>query len=332
MSTTAPTTNTTNTVTSSGNNGYGYSNVFNKVEKFEGKGDKDLVSWFRLFERACTIAQKTDDLVKGQLLMLCLSGQALAVAEHLEEEQAVQQNFTQLKTRLETVFNTTATKESKMVEFENRVQRVEESEDEFMLSLTKLYKAANPNADDATSKLAIKRKFMSGISAELRRSIYIFCNEPYHADVTCDKFLEHVRQARLQILQQNDQSPIAVVKECASTTEPTTSETNLLLAINFLEKNMNERIDSVERRYDEVNAISSGQHNRQGNNFRGGFRGGYRGYTHRGRANYRNYSNYNQSTRDNNGNLNNNPTNNSPVRCHKCNGENHFARNCLAKN
>ena len=70
-----------------------------------------------------------------------------------------------------------------MVEFENRFQRVEETVDEFMLCLVKIYRAANPDASDATSKLAIKRKCMHGIPTELRWSIYIFCNEPF--------FLEH---------------------------------------------------------------------------------------------------------------------------------------------
>ena len=35
----------------------------------------------------CTIAKKDDDLIKGQVLMMCLSSQALAVAEQLEEEK-----------------------------------------------------------------------------------------------------------------------------------------------------------------------------------------------------------------------------------------------------
>ena len=120
----------------------------------------------------CTIAQKTD-LVKGQLLMLCLGGHALAVAEQVEEDKNAQQKSSELKAHLEAVFNTTANKESKMVEFENRFQWIEESEDEFMLNLVKIYRAANPDASEATSTLAIKRKFMHGISSDLRRSTYI---------------------------------------------------------------------------------------------------------------------------------------------------------------
>ena len=117
-----------------------------------------------------------NDLVKGQLFMLCLGGQALAVAEQLEEVKHAQQKFSELKAHLEVVFITTANKESKMVEFENRFQRIEESEDEFMLNLVKIYIAANPDASEATSTLAIKRKFIHGISSDLCRSTYIFCS------------------------------------------------------------------------------------------------------------------------------------------------------------
>ena len=37
---------------------------------------------------------------------MCLSGQALAVAEQLEEEKRTQQKFSELKVRLESVFTT----------------------------------------------------------------------------------------------------------------------------------------------------------------------------------------------------------------------------------
>ena len=260
----------------------GYNNVFNKIEKFEGKGDTDFGSWLRTFERACTIAQKNDDLVKGQLLMLCLVGQALAVAEQLEEEKSQQQKFSELKTRLESVFNTTANKESKMVEFENRIQRVEETEDEFMLSLVKMYRAANPDATEPTSTLAIKRKFMHGISPDLRRSIYIFCNEPYAPDVNYQKLLENARKARLQITQQQlDETSITAIDE---SNQQQDLQTNLVKALDNLEKNFNERMDSLERRYNEriceVNAIDINQNISRNNSPRGNYRrrGNYRFY------------------------------------------------------
>ena len=80
--------------------------VFNKLEKFTGSGD--LASWLKKFNRCCVIAQKEEDEMKGQLIMLCLTGQALAVAEQLEQERDGAQTYEQVKHRLETIFDTTA--------------------------------------------------------------------------------------------------------------------------------------------------------------------------------------------------------------------------------
>ena len=186
-----------------------YSSVFNRVEKFDGKAD--LASWLRSFERCCTISKHNDDLIKGQLLMLCLDGQALAVAEHLETEKGAQQKFTEIKARLELVFSTVAIKEAKMVEFEHRIQRIEESEDEFMLALVKLYNAADPDADDAVSTKAIKRKFMNGIANEVRQSLYIFCNDPHATSVTSQQLLENARKARIHVLERKNEHSINAV-------------------------------------------------------------------------------------------------------------------------
>ena len=119
--------------------------VFNKLEKFDGKDD--LATWLQKFERYCAIAQKNDD-AKGQIIMLCLTGQALAVVEQLEHEREGHQTFTQVRARLETVFDTVSSRERRMSEFENRTQRLDESEDEFMLSLVQLYKSANPRTQN----------------------------------------------------------------------------------------------------------------------------------------------------------------------------------------
>ena len=118
--------------------------------------------------------------------MLCLSGQTLAVAEQLEKERKTQQKFSELKVRLEFLFTTVARQEEEMVEFENRIQRIQESEDGFMLLLVKLYSAANPDAGEDVSTKTIKRRFMNGISAEVRQSLYIFVmtlvRQPLHTN------------------------------------------------------------------------------------------------------------------------------------------------------
>ena len=71
--------------------------IFTKLDKYSGQNNEDLTCWFRGFDRCCVIAGKDDDLVKGQLLMLCLYGQALAVAERLEEEQKTPINTQNLR-------------------------------------------------------------------------------------------------------------------------------------------------------------------------------------------------------------------------------------------
>ena len=69
--------------------------LFTKLDKFDGT-NTDLQPWLRNFERCCTIAGKSaeDELVKGQLSVLCLTGETLAV---LEEEKKTQQKFPDLK-------------------------------------------------------------------------------------------------------------------------------------------------------------------------------------------------------------------------------------------
>ena len=79
--------------------------VFTKLERFTGNGGSDLNTWFRNSERCCVIANKTDDLVNGQLLMLCVEGLvALAVLEDLEELKELKgtpQKFTDIVTKLQ---------------------------------------------------------------------------------------------------------------------------------------------------------------------------------------------------------------------------------------
>ena len=302
-------------------NGSGYNNVFNRIEKFSGKGDTDFASWLRTFDRACTIAQKTDDLVKGQLMMLCLTGQAIAAAEQLEEEKNAQQPYSALKVQLESVFNTTANKESRMVEFDKRCQRVEESEDEFMLALVRLYKAANPDADDNTASLAIKRKFMQGISTELRRSTYIFCTEPFATTVTYQQLLESARKARLQLTPAEPSSATGAseyVTNVAEAPSSSNSETQMMQAINNLANNfssLNERLDTMERCYNnqhaDINSVNNNNNNnnrfssnnRYNNNAPYNNNNRYINSNQRGRRNNRNVS-WNRNDRRNDGSWN----------------------------
>ena len=59
--------------------------VFNKLAKFDGTGD--FKSWLQKFNRCCVITNKVEEEIKGQLILLCLEGQALAIGEQLEYER-----------------------------------------------------------------------------------------------------------------------------------------------------------------------------------------------------------------------------------------------------
>ena len=109
--------------------------VFSKLEKFTGNGSLDLCTWLRNFERCCVIAEKKDDFVKGQILMLCVDGRARAILDQYEEEKATPQKFTDLKKQLEEIFDSPADWDAKMTEFETRIEHIDETEEEFMTAL-----------------------------------------------------------------------------------------------------------------------------------------------------------------------------------------------------
>ena len=107
-----------------------FTNTFSRNEN-----GVDLTGWLQQFDRCCIVANKT--------------GQGKAILEELEENNdGAPQNYTNCADTLKSCFYTPANHESKMVEFETRTQQIHETEDEFMLSLLKLYRAANPEHGD----------------------------------------------------------------------------------------------------------------------------------------------------------------------------------------
>ena len=140
-----------------------FMSVFATLEKYDGS--TDLCTWLQKFNRRCSIAQKMEDDVRGKLIMLCLTGQALAVAEQLEAERNGEQTYEQVRLRLESVFDSSARREQRMEMFEKRVLLTGESVDQFMLALVQLHKSANPNAADREFQMAVKRKFLQGIAS-----------------------------------------------------------------------------------------------------------------------------------------------------------------------
>ena len=73
-------------------------NIFSRLDKFTWlRQGPDLRTWLTIFERSCTIAEKTDDPVQGQLLMLSAEGRALAIPERLEDEKGSQMKYSDLR-------------------------------------------------------------------------------------------------------------------------------------------------------------------------------------------------------------------------------------------
>ena len=243
--------------------------------------------------------------------MLCLSGQALAVAERLEETKAAQQKYTELEAHLKLKFKSDADKEVKQQQFDKRHAELNETDDEFMLELVKLYRAANPTADDAQLTCNVKRKFLSGIPAELKRNIFIFCNDPHSATVTIDNILEATRKARLYVMGEPDTaSSVNAVSSSNDVPKP-----DLFEAISRLTDTLNDHMkftnEQLKTQEEQINAISQqgdsqnndGNFRRQNNNYNGNRRQNNRRGNNRGRNNYnsnrgRNNGNNDGSRRD----------------------------------
>ena len=68
--------------------------------------------------------------------MLCVSGRAKACLDQFEDSQQEPQKFSALKEQLKAIFDSPSDREAKMADFEQRIQNIDESEEEFMTSLT----------------------------------------------------------------------------------------------------------------------------------------------------------------------------------------------------
>ena len=311
----------------SGTSGLGL--LFSNLEKFTGNAD--LVSWIKQFYRCCVVANKTDNAVKGQLLMLCVTGQAKAILENFEEDQNGAQGYDALKGELEKHYNTTAIKEEKMRAFEVRTQKVDESEEEFMYELHNLYKRANPAQSVAVQLTAVKRKFLQGIDPEIRRNIFVFCNDPYGAAITKDNLVEYSQKAKVY-LTQSDPS----YGSSSSDVKVKSEYENMISTMEKLNTRMETLEGSMAENVEQINAIADGPRG----GYRGGFRGGYnrgnRGFRGRGRGGRYNNNNWSRGrgNRGGRGRGNNDGSgNNSNIpMCYKCGEPNHHSRFCLSGN
>ena len=130
-----------------------------------------------------------------KILMLCVDGRAKAVLDQFQEEKGAPQKYSELKKQLNAIFDSDSDREAHTTAFERCVQRIGESEEEFMTNRLQLYKAADPQAKTNVINHAVKRKFLQGISDTLQRNIFIFCSNPYNIKVSqiCSKLAVMLR-------------------------------------------------------------------------------------------------------------------------------------------
>ena len=304
--------------------------VFSKLEQFTGDGGLDLRQWLRSFERCCVIADKDDDLVQGQILMMCIDGRAKAILDHFEAEKGSPQKYTALKAQLNAVFDSPADREAHITAFERRIQRLNESEDEFMTSLLSLYRAANPDANTEEIKRAVKRKFLQGISDNLSHNLFIFCSNPYDEKVSHQDVLKACRDAivHLSIKQSPDPSLPAsdsILMAAAAPHPPPSTDPTLdaiLSLANKFEEQFRITMSKIDSQQQQINALQQqvrsilqrephprSQHGRFPRS---------RGQS---RSNLRNSGS---------GAFEAGAPGPSPIRCYFCNGLNHLQRDSIA--
>ena len=158
--------------------------------------------------------------------------------------------------------------ETSMLQFESRIKKVNGSEEEYMLQLFKLYTAANPTHAEDVTLLAVKRKFMSGISPALRKNIFVFCSDPFAADVTRENLLSFGRQAKnLLSGTENDGGTsdlagdrvLLATDQRATFDDPTTTNHDgVMAAINNLTLEVSGHVKETEKRFVDIqNTIST---------------------------------------------------------------------------
>ena len=304
--------------------------IFSSLEKFSDGNGTELNAFLSKFDRCCVISNKADGNVpvKGQLLMMFVEGRARAALEEYELSQnGQQQNYDALVIKLKEYFDNSSSRQRSMMLFENRKQRVNESEEEFMLALLRLYQAANPEQAAAVTLLAIKRKFLAGISPALRNKVFVFCTDPYAANVSRETLLGHCRTAQnlLSMSGEGETGYERSTDRVLLTSTGMGAESGLLAAINNISLQLNDHVQSTELRLDEFGGTLAAI--TQGNNLRGrgtwngrgnnrGSGGNYRGSFNRGgfggnRGGFNNNGGFNRGGFNNNGGFNRGGFNNN---------------------
>ena len=212
-----------------------------------------------------------------------------------------------------------------MLLFESRTQKVEEIE-EFLYELVKLYKYANPGVTNDALEIAVKRKFLNGISSSLSHNIVIFCNNPYNKAITRHKLLEHCRSVQMYMTPDNTANNVSTC-----TVEPI-QRSDVVGSVAVLSSKLDKHIAQTNKELSDYNnALSAVSYNIYIGAYSGEGRGSsvnqYNSYG-RGRGWGHSLGTY----ADNRDESRHGPfESHGKVSCYKCGQVNHYAKHCYLK-
>ena len=142
-----------------------------------------------------------------------------------------------------------------MTAFERCVQRIGESEEEFMTHLLQVYKSADPQATTNVINHAVKRKFLQGISDSSRRNILIFCSNPYDEKVSHQDLLKASRDASVHLSLPSTVAT-AVPDAVLTATNPSDKNLEAVLSLSSKFKKQNQfAMRKFDEQEEQTNAI-----------------------------------------------------------------------------
>ena len=261
-------------------------------------------------------------------------------------------NFLHNKKALIAVFDSPADREAHMTTFERRLQGLNETEEEFMLILVKLYKAANPKVKAEDLNREVKRKFLHGILGPLSRNLFIFCNNPLDDSASHQDLLQTARDAKVHLscsatptsefgLQQQPGSidvkqpgdASHTINSIASASPDKTFDAVLALTKKF-EEHTNLTEDQFNKHKEEINSLREQPQGRSNwpNYYRGSPRRPFRGRVIPNQGFYpQRFSAPTRSTTPTPQfrNLGNYENKHPEIRCNYCNELNHYKQDCV---
>ena len=137
------------------------------MEPLKG-GHQEVEEWFNNFDRVA-LASGWDEKVKGEMLPMKLKDQALRKWELMEKDQRL--NYEKVKNYLIKKLDSVENLSEKMTRFNERVQRVDESVEDFSRELQKLVVKAFPDMPEKSRETLLAQRFSSGLRPRIKEKL-----------------------------------------------------------------------------------------------------------------------------------------------------------------